>query len=126
MHSKGNRFAMVLSTHGRTLLYTYTRTRMYTYIPALAVTECLHDAEMREERKGWKKIRATRSLVNVPCRTVPYLATSYPFASFYRPCLRYFLPLPFYFYSIFLYIYFYTFEFRFSLKKKIEKLEFSN
>lgn len=121
MHSKGNRFAMVLSTHGRTLLYTHTYA--YTYIPALAVTECLHDAEMREERKGWKKIRATRSLVNVPCRTVPYLATSYPFASFYRPCLRYFLPLPFYFYSIFLYIFLYI---RISIlsEKKLKNLNF--
>lgn len=68
---------------------THEHIRAYTDSRALAVTECLHDAEMREERKGWKKIRATRSLVNVPCRTVPYLATSYPFASFYRPCLGY-------------------------------------
>lgn len=89
MHSKGNRFSVVLSTHGYTLhtrtytQHTHTHARVQSS-RTLAVTECLHDAEMREERKGWKKIRATRSLVNVPCRTVPYLATSYPFASFYR------------------------------------------
>lgn len=63
-------------------MYTEMHTR--TESGALVGTECLHDTEMRKERKGWKKIRATRSLVNVPCRTVPYLATSYPFASFHR------------------------------------------
>lgn len=68
------------------VILTHTRAHARARTPSrtLAVTECLHDAEMREERKGWKKIRATRSLVNVPCRTVPYLATSYPFASLYR------------------------------------------
>lgn len=63
-------------------MYTEMHTRAES--GTLVGTECLHDAEMREERKGWKKIRATRSLVNVPCRTVPYLAASYPFASFHR------------------------------------------
>lgn len=116
---------MVLSTHGRTLLYTYTHTyahvHVYTGSCGYRVFARRGD-ERREERMEEDPCHSVIGERTVPYRAVPCYIVS--LCIVLSPVPTIFSPASVLFLFYFLYIYFYTFEFRFSLEKKLKNFNF--